>query len=145
MNIIAATRGADGAAIELPFGEIRADPAESAWAQGAAAAAPGTPFLFGIRPFDVRVSQSGAGYHGEVRLVEPLGDLTIVDCMPAAPTSSLCCRKRRRLASATGIGLTSPSTRPGRIFSDPATERRSHEAVRPRTRATLENLGRTWE
>jgi multiple sugar transport system ATP-binding protein len=79
MNIIAAKRGADGAAIELPFGEIRADPAESAWAPGAAAAAPGTPFLFGIRPFDVRVSQSGAGYHGEVRLVEPLGDLTIVD------------------------------------------------------------------
>ena len=78
MNIIAAKRGRDGAAIELPFGEIRADPDKAAWASDAAAATPGTDFLFGIRPFDVRVSRS-AGYSGEVRLVEPLGDLTIVD------------------------------------------------------------------
>jgi ABC-type sugar transport system ATPase subunit len=79
MNIISATRGANGAAIKLPFGEIRADPAQSAWGEGVAAAAPGTEFLFGIRPFDVRVSQGGGGYSGEVTLVEPLGDLTIVD------------------------------------------------------------------
>jgi multiple sugar transport system ATP-binding protein len=77
MNIIAATR-ADGAAIRLPFGEVRADAADAAWASEAAAAAPGTPFLFGVRPFDVRMTQA-AGYSGEVRLVEPLGDLTIVD------------------------------------------------------------------
>jgi multiple sugar transport system ATP-binding protein len=79
MNIIPAKRGADASAIDLPFGEIRGDPAASAWAQGIAAAAPGTEFLFGIRPFDVRVSHTGAGYSGEVKLVEPLGDLTIID------------------------------------------------------------------
>ncbi len=78
MNIIAAKRGQDGGAIELPFGEIRADAGKAAWAGDAATAAPGTPFLFGVRPFDVRVSNA-AGYFGKVRLVEPLGDLTIVD------------------------------------------------------------------
>jgi multiple sugar transport system ATP-binding protein len=77
MNIVAAKRGADGGAIELPFGRISAE-ASVAWAGPAADAAPGTEFLFGIRPFDVRVS-SASGYSGEVRLVEPLGDLTIVD------------------------------------------------------------------
>ena len=79
MNIIAGERGSDAAAIKLPFGEIRADPAETPWAREAVAAAPGTSVLFGIRPFDVRVTQEGGAYSGEVRLVEPLGDLTIVD------------------------------------------------------------------
>jgi multiple sugar transport system ATP-binding protein len=78
MNIIAARRGREGALIELPFGEIRADTGKTAWAGDAAAASPGTDFLFGVRPFDVRVAQ-GSGYSGEVRLIEPLGDLTIVD------------------------------------------------------------------
>jgi multiple sugar transport system ATP-binding protein len=78
MNIIAARRGREGGLIELPFGEIRADTGKTAWAGDAAAASPGTDFLFGVRPFDVRVAQ-GSGYSGEVRLIEPLGDLTIVD------------------------------------------------------------------
>ena len=78
MNIIAAKRGRDAALIELPFGEIRAEPDTAFWARDAAAAAPGTEFLFGIRPFDVRVSRLN-GYTGEVRLIEPLGDLTVVD------------------------------------------------------------------
>jgi len=78
MNIIAAKRGPDSASIELPFGEIRVDSNKASWASSAAAATPGAEFLFGVRPFDVRVSKS-AGYSGEVRLVEPLGDLTVVD------------------------------------------------------------------
>ncbi|HET7716948.1 MAG TPA: ABC transporter ATP-binding protein [Bauldia sp.] len=78
MNIIAAKRGHDAAAIELPFGEVRIDPDKSPWAAAAAGAPAGEPFLLGVRPFDVRVSQT-AGYPGEVRLVEPLGDLTVVD------------------------------------------------------------------
>jgi multiple sugar transport system ATP-binding protein len=78
MNIVSAARGGDGA-IELPFGAVRADRSKPSWAEAAAAAEPGTRFLFGIRPFDVRVSSGGSGYPGEVKLVEPLGDLTVVD------------------------------------------------------------------
>jgi multiple sugar transport system ATP-binding protein len=78
MNIVNAERAADGPAIELPFGTVRADAAETPWAAAVAAAEPGTTFLFGIRPSDVRVSRR-AGYPGEVRLVEPLGDLTVLD------------------------------------------------------------------
>jgi multiple sugar transport system ATP-binding protein len=78
MNIVSAARGGDGA-IELPFGAVRADDSKTIWAGVVAAAEPGTQFLFGIRPFDVRVSGAGSGYPGEVRLVEPLGDLTVVD------------------------------------------------------------------
>ena len=78
MNIVKAERGADGSAIELPFGTVRADPGRAPWAEAAAAARPGTAFLFGIRPSDVRVSSSAA-YAGEVRLLEPLGDLTVLD------------------------------------------------------------------
>ncbi len=78
MNIIAAKRGREAVAIELPFGEVRVDPLKSAWAASAAGAAAGDSFLLGIRPFDLRLTQA-AGYSGEVRLVEPLGDLTVVD------------------------------------------------------------------
>ncbi len=78
MNIIAARRGRDGAAMDLPFGEVRADPQKSPWAASAAGAAAGESFLLGVRPFDLRLTQA-AGYSGEVRLVEPLGDLTVVD------------------------------------------------------------------
>ena len=49
---------------------------EALWAEEGDDA--GAEFLLGVRPFDVRVSRS-TGYSGEVRLVEPLGDLTIVD------------------------------------------------------------------
>jgi multiple sugar transport system ATP-binding protein len=78
MNIIAAKRGREASAIELPFGEVRVDPDKSHWAGVAAGASAGESFLLGVRPFDIRVTQS-AGYAGEVRLVEPLGDLTVVD------------------------------------------------------------------
>lgn len=78
MNIIVAKRGHDSAAIELPFGEIRVDQAKSPWAATAADAPVGESYLLGVRPFDLKVTES-AGYSGEVRLVEPLGDLTVVD------------------------------------------------------------------
>jgi multiple sugar transport system ATP-binding protein len=78
MNIIAAKRGREAAAIELPFGEVRVDATKSSWAAVTAGAAAGESFLFGIRPYDLKLTQS-SGYSGEVRLVEPLGDLTVVD------------------------------------------------------------------
>lgn len=77
MNIIAAKRGREAAAIELPFGEVRVDQ-KSPWAAVTAGAAAGESFLLGVRPFDLKLTQS-SGYSGEVRLVEPLGDLTVVD------------------------------------------------------------------
>lgn len=78
MNIIAAKRGRAAGVIELPFGEIRVDPQRSSWAAIASGLPVGESFLLGVRPFDLRVAQS-SGHSGEVRLVEPLGDLTVVD------------------------------------------------------------------
>jgi multiple sugar transport system ATP-binding protein len=78
MNIIAAKRGREPDRIELPFGEVAFDPSKSSWARVAAEARPGEAFLLGVRPFDVSLTQA-AGHSGEVRLVEPLGDLTVVD------------------------------------------------------------------
>jgi multiple sugar transport system ATP-binding protein len=78
MNIIEVKRGRDAAAIDMPFGEIRVDPEKSPWAATAAGASEGESYLLGVRPFDLKVSHSG-GFSGKVHLVEPLGDLTMVD------------------------------------------------------------------
>ena len=77
MNIISAKRGREASTIELPFGEVSVDPRKS-WAAVAADAAAGESFLLGVRPYDLKLTGS-SGYSGEVRLVEPLGDLTVVD------------------------------------------------------------------
>jgi multiple sugar transport system ATP-binding protein len=78
MNIIRARRGHEAAAIELPFGEVRVDAEKSSWAAVSAAASAGEEFLLGVRPYDLKLT-TASGYSGEVRLVEPLGDLTVVD------------------------------------------------------------------
>jgi multiple sugar transport system ATP-binding protein len=78
MNIIRARRGREAATIETPFGEVRVDAGKSHWAPVSASAPVGEEFLLGVRPYDLKLATSG-GYSGEVRLVEPLGDLTVVD------------------------------------------------------------------
>lgn len=78
MNIIRARRGREAAAIDLPFGEVRVDSDKSPWAAVSAAAPAGEEFLLGVRPYDMKLT-TAPGYSGEVRLVEPLGDLTVVD------------------------------------------------------------------
>ena len=79
MNIIAAKRGRDGAAIELPFGEIRADPAEVVMGERRRCGRAGRRVPVRHPPLRRARVAGGAAIRGEVRLVEPLGDLTIVD------------------------------------------------------------------
>ena len=76
MNIIQAKRGADST-IELPFGAMPVSE-QTGWAKAAAEASAGEQFLLGVRPFDLKVNHA-SDYSGVVHLIEPLGDLTVVD------------------------------------------------------------------
>jgi multiple sugar transport system ATP-binding protein len=79
MNMVAASRrGASGAVVALPFGEISDGP----WADALAGFPAGTELLFGFRPHDV-IPVNGAArgpvFPARVHLTEPLGDITVLD------------------------------------------------------------------
>lgn len=80
MNLVAGTlrRDARGARLDLPFGAIEA----TALPVRTDAFEPGTEFLVGIRPHDLKLggkSASGLGFSAEIRVTEPQGDITILD------------------------------------------------------------------
>ncbi len=79
MNLLPATlqRGAGGMVARLPFADLPLDhrPAASAYPAGA-------ELLVGIRPHDLspaREPRRGPSFRGQVRLTEPLGDVTVID------------------------------------------------------------------
>jgi multiple sugar transport system ATP-binding protein len=80
MNLVPGTlrRDGNGARIELPFASIDATRLPSS----TESFAPGTEFLLGIRPHDLRLGTDGAGgvaFKAEIHLSEPQGDITILD------------------------------------------------------------------
>ena len=79
MNIIAAKRGRDGAAIDLPFGEVRADPQKSSWAASAARPRREKRSCSASAPSTFALTQAARLFAARCSLVEPLGDLTVVD------------------------------------------------------------------
>src|SRR5262245_1580395 len=79
MNILPATlqQGADGPVARLPFLDL-----PLAHRRGAAEYPAGSELLVGIRPHDLspaRRPPRGPAFRGEVRLTEPLGDVTVID------------------------------------------------------------------
>ncbi len=80
MNLIPATlrRDRNGARLELPFAAIDTARLPSS----VEAFQPGTEFLLGIRPHDLRLvgdDRRGIAFEAEIRLAEPQGDITILD------------------------------------------------------------------
>ena len=107
MNIIAAKRGRDGAAIELPFGEVRADPHEVAWAGGGRAAAAGDAVP--VRRPPVRRARVAGGRlfrRGAAGRAARRPHRRRHPCRRRRPEARSA-GGRRRLAFATAIGLTS--------------------------------------
>ena len=78
MNLFESRVGEDGRSIVTPF-----DGATLA-RSGLTA---GEPVTVGIRPSDIRLAEAGAGgTEAQVRLIEPLGDLTVVSLATEGPT-----------------------------------------------------------
>ena len=72
MNMVKATVGKDAKSFDTPLGAF-------APARRRATAIAGDKALVGIRPNDIRIAAKGEkGLAGKVRLLEPLGDVTIV-------------------------------------------------------------------
>jgi multiple sugar transport system ATP-binding protein len=68
MNMVSATVSKDGKSIETAWGNISSNSLK---------AAGGAKALLGIRPSDISLSAKG-GLPGHVRMLEPLGDVTVV-------------------------------------------------------------------
>ncbi|MSO70093.1 MAG: ABC transporter ATP-binding protein [Alphaproteobacteria bacterium] len=80
MNLVAGTlrRDARGARLELPFAAIDT----AALHNRLESFQPGTEFLLGIRPHDLRLAgddRRGLMFNAKIRLAEPQGDITILD------------------------------------------------------------------
>lgn len=80
MNLIPARRKGRDAnpVIELPFADVSGGP----WANALKAFPVGEEVLFGFRPHDISIGESGNGdlsFTGTVHLTEPLGDVVILD------------------------------------------------------------------
>jgi multiple sugar transport system ATP-binding protein len=79
MNLVPATlqRGAGGMIARLPFLDLPLDHRPTAKVHP-----PGSGLLVGIRPHDLapaREPRRGPSFRGQVRLTEPLGDVTVID------------------------------------------------------------------
>lgn len=80
MNLVPGTRRAQagGAVVALPFGEVGHGP----WASALNALPDGAEVLFGFRPHDIKPVDGAAPpphFTACVHLIEPLGDVTILD------------------------------------------------------------------
>ena len=76
INLVDSAIAGDGTSLATPFGRF-ALPVSSM-------AAPGEHTVLGIRPSDIRLGAApSSGLAGEVRLIEPLGDITIVSVAAA--------------------------------------------------------------
>jgi multiple sugar transport system ATP-binding protein len=78
MNLIPARLGNGGRAIALEFLEVRGGP----WASALERFAVGTDLLLGIRPHDLAPAAgeaAGARFRATIHLIEPLGDVTVLD------------------------------------------------------------------
>ncbi|MGD9537304.1 MAG: ABC transporter ATP-binding protein [Alphaproteobacteria bacterium] len=80
MNLVPGTlrRDGNGARLELPFASVDA----ARLPNSTASFEPGTEFLLGIRPHDLRLSAGGNGgvsFRAAIHLSEPQGDITILD------------------------------------------------------------------
>lgn len=80
MNLVPGVRrdSANGAVVQLTFGEICGGP----WAAALAELPVGTDVLFGLRPHDLYPLDGDAqspSFPARVRLTEPLGDITLLD------------------------------------------------------------------
>jgi ABC-type sugar transport system ATPase subunit len=72
MNMLRGTVAADGASLETPLGRLHV-------ARRLATASAGEAAVVGIRPSDIRLAAEGeAAIASRIRLLEPLGDITIV-------------------------------------------------------------------
>ena len=122
--------------IELPFGEIRADPANPPGRRDAAAAAPGTPSsYFGIRPFDVRVTQSGAGYRrrGQAGRAARRPHHRRHPCRRRRPQTCIAEAQAAGVRHGDRLNFSIDAAR-AHLF-DPATERRSHDDGAPNNKS----------
>src|SRR5690606_14452931 len=93
---------AAGAVIELPFGEVDA----GRW-QGAVA--PGAEVTFGIRPHDLAPAgprQNGPRFAARVHLIEPLGDVTVLDLEAGGTLLKMALPEEQALAYAPGQELS---------------------------------------
>ena len=77
MNLFDSTVGSDGASVEMPFGSM---------AMPHKTLSPGETVVAGVRPADIRLARDGeTSFRSRVRLVEPLGDLTVVSVATDGP------------------------------------------------------------
>lgn len=78
MNLFDTQVGQDGASLETPFGKV-AVPHKTL--------SPGETVVAGVRPADIRLARGDEPHFtSRVRLVEPLGDLTVVSIATGGPT-----------------------------------------------------------
>src|SRR5690606_9429181 len=90
-----------GAVIELPFGEVDA-------ARWRGAVAPGAAVTFGIRPHDLAPAgprQNGPRFAARVHLLEPLGDVTVLDLEAGDALLKMALPEERALAYPPGKEL----------------------------------------
>ena len=74
INLVDA-RLTDSNTVDLGFVEIDDGP----WRKAASRFPPGTSVRFGFRPYDVNSAITGPRFRAKVELLEPLGDVTIID------------------------------------------------------------------
>lgn len=103
MNVIGARAGADGASVEVPFGSFPLP--------GRSLPAGAADLKIGIRPADIRISPGASpgqdgGIPGRVRLLEPLGDITIVDIDAADQRLKIVVRESEALSLQPGAELS---------------------------------------
>ena len=80
MNLVPASRQGDG--VELPFAKVDGGP----WREALASFPSRAELLLGFRPHDVQPADGepcGIRFSAQVRLTEPLGDITVIDLAAA--------------------------------------------------------------
>lgn len=98
MNVMGASLGGDGASIEVPFGRFALPDVKLL---------PGARDLkVGIRPADIRINGGApGGISGRVHMLEPLGDITIVDIDAADQRLKIVVREAEALSLQPGAEL----------------------------------------
>jgi multiple sugar transport system ATP-binding protein len=93
MNMVSATVANDGRSIETAWGKIAAN--------STLKSAGGSKALLGIRPNDISLSAKG-GLLGHIRMLEPLGDVTIVSVETHGNTLRMVLPEARAISLKTG-------------------------------------------
>ncbi len=107
MNLVAGIRAdaAPGASVKLPFGDVGGGP----WATALARLPVGARVLFGVRPHDlepVEGSPPGPQFSARVHLIEPLGDITILDLQAGDAMLKMVLPEERALRYGVGDTVT---------------------------------------